>query len=81
MKTAISVENDLLEEADRVAEQVGVSRSRLFSLALRDYLNHRRQEEMIERLNQVYGGQPDAEEARTTQRMKAKFRGAIGDRW
>ena len=81
MKTAISVEDELLLEADRFAQRIGVSRSRLFSLAVRDYLGRRRQEELLERLNEVYGGARDNEEARTTRQMKAKFRRVIQDRW
>jgi metal-responsive CopG/Arc/MetJ family transcriptional regulator len=81
MKTAISVEDELLKEADRFAHRLGVSRSRLLSLALRDYLTQRRDEEIIEQLNQVYGGERDPEEARVTRQMKAKFRRVIQDRW
>jgi metal-responsive CopG/Arc/MetJ family transcriptional regulator len=41
MKTAISVDGQLLSEADRTARELGLSRSRLFSLALEAYLRHR----------------------------------------
>jgi metal-responsive CopG/Arc/MetJ family transcriptional regulator len=81
MKTAVSVNDRLLEEADRTARRMGLSRSGLFSRALEDFLRHRRQEEMVEQLNRVYGRGPDAEERRTATRMKAKFRGVIRERW
>jgi metal-responsive CopG/Arc/MetJ family transcriptional regulator len=81
MKTAISVEDDLLHEADRTARQMGLSRSRLFALALRNYLRQRRQEEMSECLNRVYADPPDTAERRTTSRMKSKFRTTIRQRW
>jgi metal-responsive CopG/Arc/MetJ family transcriptional regulator len=80
MKTAISVEDELLLQADRTAKQMGLSRSRLFSIALADYLRHRRQEEMIEQLNRVYA-EPDPSEAVMVAKMKAKFRATIRDRW
>ena len=38
MKTAVSVDDELITEADRAAREMGVSRSRLFSLALEAYL-------------------------------------------
>ncbi|HEV8040639.1 MAG TPA: hypothetical protein VGP62_17340 [Bryobacteraceae bacterium] len=78
MKTAISLDTTLLKEADQTARALGLSRSRLFSIALEDYLRHRRQEQMVEQLNQTYSDHP---EARTTQRMKAKFRSTVKDRW
>ena len=81
MKTAISVDGHLLHEADQAARQMGLSRSRLFSLALENYLRQRRQEEMIGRLNKVYAGEPDPVDLRTAKRMKAKFRATIRERW
>ncbi|MGD0872394.1 MAG: hypothetical protein ABSB88_22825 [Bryobacteraceae bacterium] len=81
MKTAISLDGQLLGEADRVARAMGLSRSRLISLALEAYLRRRRLEETTERLNRVYGGEPDAIEQVTTKKMKAKFRTTIRERW
>jgi metal-responsive CopG/Arc/MetJ family transcriptional regulator len=81
MKTAISLDGELLKEADQTARALGLSRSRLFSLALENYLRHRRQEQILEQLNQTYSDHPDPTEASTTQNMKAKFRSTIKDRW
>jgi metal-responsive CopG/Arc/MetJ family transcriptional regulator len=81
MKTAISVDNELLTEADRTARELGLSRSRLFSVALEAYLRDRRQQETLERLNQAYAGKPDSANRETLKRMKAKFRSTIRDRW
>ena len=80
MKTAISLDGELLHEADQAARAMGLSRSRLFSLALEDYLRHRRQERMIEQLNRAYADHPNPADTRTAKRMKAKFR-SIKDRW
>jgi len=80
MKTAISVDGELLNETDRAAREMGLSRSRLISVALEDYLHRRRREQMIEQLNRVYS-KPDSSEARITKKMKAKFRSTIGDQW
>ena len=80
MKTAISVEGDLLEKADEVARKMGLSRSRLFSLALRDYLEQLNQEEILERLNRAYADSPDTER-RMAAKIKTKMRSTIKDRW
>lgn len=42
MKTAISVDDALMEEADAAARDLGLSRSRLIADALREYLRKRR---------------------------------------
>ncbi|MBZ5592878.1 MAG: type II toxin-antitoxin system VapB family antitoxin [Acidobacteriia bacterium] len=81
MKTAISLDDHLLKQADQTAQQMGLSRSGLFALALQDYLRRRRQQEVAEQLNRVYSGKPDLAGRRTTARMKAKFRRTIKERW
>jgi len=80
MKTAISVDDQLLSDADRAAGEMGVSRSRLIALALEAYLRLRRQAEITARLNEVHAG-PDAAEVRALKPMKAKFRSTVKDRW
>ena len=69
MKTAISVDAELLIEADRTAHQLGLSRSRLLSIALEAYLRDRRQQETLERLNRAYAGKPDRASSATLKRV------------
>jgi metal-responsive CopG/Arc/MetJ family transcriptional regulator len=80
MKTAISVDDQLLSEADNAAREMGLSRSRLIATALEAYLRKRRQDEITARLNEVYAV-PDPDEARLLKAMKAKFRATIKDKW
>ena len=81
MKTAISLEDDLLLQADRTARQMGVSRSRLFSIALQAYLRKRRNQEILGQLNKVYAAEPSPEERRTVAGMKRRFRRTISESW
>ena len=67
MKTAISIEDELLIEADRTAHQMGISRSRLFSLALANYLRKRRNKEI---LDQLIGSTPKNPARRSGERWK-----------
>ena len=80
MKTAISVDEELLSEADRAARDMGLSRSRLISIALEAYLRLRRQAEITDRLNEAYA-EKDPSDAVTVKRMKAKFRPTILEPW
>ncbi len=80
MKTAISIEAQLLEETDRTAKRLGFSRSRLISLALKNYLRERRNLDILEQLNHVYGEQA-AIATPTPAQMKTKFRSILRDRW
>jgi hypothetical protein len=81
MKTAISVDDRLLSETDRTAGEMGLSRSGLISIALEAYLRSRRQKEMTEQLNRVYGEGRDVAGKRTVKRMKTKFHSTIPERW
>src|ERR1700720_4089982 len=47
MKTAISIDEALLREADETARLMGLSRSRLFALAVVDFLQRQRREQML----------------------------------
>jgi metal-responsive CopG/Arc/MetJ family transcriptional regulator len=80
MKTAISVDDQLISEADNAAREMGLSRSRLIATALEAYLRKRRQDEITARLNEAYAV-PDPDEARLLKAMKAKFAATIKDRW
>ena len=77
MKTAISLEDELLLRADRTALEMGISRSCLFSVALEAYLRKRRNQEILGQLNKVYADEPSPEERRTVTAMKRRFRSTI----
>ena len=73
MKTAISVEDTLMEEADKAAAEQGVSRSKLVSLALEEYLKKRRGEQITAKLNEIYANDDQAEELEFVRFAKAKM--------
>jgi metal-responsive CopG/Arc/MetJ family transcriptional regulator len=81
MKTAISIEDGLLRDADRTARLMGLSRSRLFALAMGDFLERQRGEQMLRRLNEVYADGAEPAEKRLLKRIKAKVRPAAKERW
>lgn len=58
MKTAISVPDEVFESADELAEELGVSRSELYSTAVAEYLAKHRARNITNKLNEVYAAQP-----------------------
>lgn len=54
MKTAISLPDPVFEEAETLAQQLGVSRSELYTKALQAYLKKYNREQTLLKLNQVY---------------------------
>ncbi len=81
MKTAISIDDELLKEADETAKLMGLSRSRLFALAVRNFLQRQRQEQMLRRLNEVYATGAEPAEKRLLKGIKAKARRTVKERW
>jgi metal-responsive CopG/Arc/MetJ family transcriptional regulator len=58
MKTAVSIPDELFEEADALAKRTGKSRSEVYSDALRGHLQRQRSSSITERLNEVYDEHP-----------------------
>jgi len=67
MKTAISIPDELFEEAERLAETLGQSRSELYRNALERYIDSRSPDVIRETLDRVLESldQTDDELART----------------
>lgn len=62
MKTAVSIPNDVFEEAEQLAKRTNKSRSQVFADALREYLARHSSDEITDAMNRVItqvGVQPD----------------------
>ncbi len=58
MKVAISVPDRVFEEAESVAKKLHVSRSRVYTQALEEFVRKHRGETVREALDAVYGSEP-----------------------
>lgn len=83
IKTAISVQKELFEEIDAVAEEMEISRSRLISLAARDFINKHRSQKLLEAINEAYNDQYGKDEAEENlkQKMKTRQRNMVRNEW
>jgi metal-responsive CopG/Arc/MetJ family transcriptional regulator len=54
MKTAISVPDKIFSEAEKAAEEMGISRSELYKQALEKFLKERRSKQITDELNAFY---------------------------
>ena len=59
MKTAISLPDSLFRQADEMASELAIPRSRLVALALEEFIRRHRQQDVTERLDAVYGHLPE----------------------
>ncbi len=75
MKTAVSVPDEVFEQAERLARRTRKSRSQLFSEALREYVDRHAPEEVTDAMNHVIaevGGTVDEFVARAAKRAIEK---------
>lgn len=57
MKTAVSIPDPVFSAAEKLAARLGISRSQLYTRALSDLLEERREDWVTEELDRVYAHQ------------------------
>lgn len=72
VKTAISLDEKLFDKVNKLANELHVSRSRLFTLAVKDYLKKQENKTLLAQLNDAYGDHPDEKERKISSSMKSK---------
>ncbi len=81
VKTAISIQKHLFEQAEKLARKMGVSRSRLFVLALEDYIHRHENRELLAKLNAAYNDEPDPAERALRRRARKTHRRIVEGEW
>jgi len=72
MKAAVSIPDDVFQEADRLARELKTSRSQLYSRALREFLARHAPDQVTESMNRVcdeVGAASDEFRRRATRRV------------
>lgn len=81
MKTAISIDDLLFQRAEALAAELHISRSRLFVLAMEEFIQRRQNQRLLEAINEVYSEPPDEEELAVRQAMRKKYRRIVEGEW
>ncbi len=81
VKTAVSLQEELLEQVDALANEMKVSRSRVFMLALKDYLLRHENQQLLEKINRAYQDAPDADEQKLIRKMQRHQRKVAEGEW
>lgn len=77
VKTAISLEEELFRQVNKLASEMHVSRSKLFTLAVQDYLKKQENRKLLAQLNAAYSDTPDEEESKISNSMRNKQRSIV----
>jgi len=81
VKTAISIEESLYRQAEKLAEEMAVSRSQVFAIALQTFLRQRQNQTLLQRLNEAYAEPDTASEKKLRRAWRRKHRGAVTGEW
>jgi len=81
IKTAISIEKNLFDQADTIARTMNISRSKLFVIALLDFIEHRKNKEMLAQINAAYDDEPDATELALRKKVRKQHRRTVEGEW
>lgn len=57
MKIAISIPYPIFKTAEQVAKKLGISRSELYTKALKEYLETYHHTDVTQKLNEIYAGE------------------------
>lgn len=81
VKTAVSIEESLFAQAEALAREMNTSRSRLFALALEEFVRSHRSRQIRERIDAAYAGAPDPAEQALQRRMRRQHKRIVEGEW
>jgi len=81
VKTAISLQDTLLKQIDALARELDISRSRLFVLAVEEFLQRYQNQKLLEAINAAYDDLPDPEEQTLHQKRRSQHRQLVEGQW
>ena len=81
VKTAISIEKPLFEQINSLADEMNTSRSRIFSLAAKEFIQRHKNKEMLDAINSAYSDVTGEKEASLKAAMRSRHRNMVQDQW
>jgi metal-responsive CopG/Arc/MetJ family transcriptional regulator len=81
IKTAISLDANLFERINKLSEEIKLSRSQIFSQAVRYFIERKNNLELVRKINQAYPDILDEDEAELLEKSKKKYREILKEEW
>jgi metal-responsive CopG/Arc/MetJ family transcriptional regulator len=81
-KTAISMQQQLFDDVNSLASELNISRSKLFVIAVEEFLKKNENKNMLSQINEAFADFPNERENSNTQIMKRKQKKILeNDAW
>jgi len=74
VKTAISMQKELFDAVNKLAEELHISRSKFFVMAVQDYIQRNETKDLLLKINKAFSDYPDSDEIKLHNKMKSKQR-------
>ena len=81
VKTAISIQQTLFEQAEELARTLKISRSRLFVIALEEYMRRRENQDLLAQINAAFADEPDPAEQTLLRQSQRTQRRLVEGEW
>ncbi|RQD65365.1 CopG family transcriptional regulator [Desulfonatronovibrio magnus] len=81
VKTAISIEKPLFEQINSLADEMNMSRSRIFSLAAKEFIQRHKNKDLLDAINSAYDDVTDEKEASLKTAMRSRHSNMVQDQW
>jgi hypothetical protein len=81
IKTAISIQKPLFDEAEALAQELKVSRSGLFAMAVKEFIYRHKNHKMLQSINAAYADIDDTEEESLSTQRRSKHHNMVKDQW
>lgn len=81
VRTAVSLDRALFDQADALAARLRVSRSRVVALALKNFLRHDGNRRLLEQIDAAYAETPDPAESKLRERMRRLHSRRLYGQW
>lgn len=81
VKTTISIQQSLFEQVEALARELHISRSRLFAIAVEDFMQRYENQRLLERINDAYADTTTPDEQALLRRMRRQQRQMVEGEW
>lgn len=81
IKTAISIDKSLFEQAEILARQLNISRSHLFGMAVENYIQRHQSQVLLDQINAAYADAPDPSEQKRLYKTRQSHRKILDGEW
>ena len=81
IKTAISIQKSLFQQAESLAQELNVSRSQLFGLAIETFVKNHQNQILLQEINKAYSDEQDTSDKIRLSKMRKHHRKIVRDKW